>query len=186
MNEHGGHNNGHGTSAGGETLNQVREILFGAQARDIDGRFQQLEQLVRQQTEALRSELSVRLDALESHVKAEVSALSERVKAEQQARSARLEELHGESQRGLRRLEERLDGAEERSGNGLREAREQLLAQTKAVRDEAQRVLDQLSAEVARQVTRLEAGKTDRRELAFLLNDLAVRLHQDRDAPPAQ
>lgn len=186
MNEHDAQNNGHGPSGGGETLSQVREILFGAQARDIDGRFQQLEQMMRQQTEALRTELGVRLDALESHVKAEVSALSERVKAEQQARATRLDELHNESQRGLRRLEERVDGVDERSNNGLRDAREQLLAQTKAARDEAQRVLDQLSAEVTRQVGRLEAGKTDRRELAFLLNDLAVRLHEDRDASPAQ
>src|SRR5438094_3400039 len=60
------------TGLGGENLDKVRDILFGAQLRDSDRRFSRLEETLAKQVTELREESRKRLDSLEAFLKKEL------------------------------------------------------------------------------------------------------------------
>ena len=71
-----------------ESLDKVRDILFGGQMRDYDRRFATLEERLIRETNELREDVKKRLAALEQLLAREVDALNDRVKAEQEERSS--------------------------------------------------------------------------------------------------
>jgi hypothetical protein len=69
-------------SASPDSLEKVRDILFGAQMRDNERRFAHLEEGLLKESADLREETGSRFDTLENFIKQEIAALSDRVKAE--------------------------------------------------------------------------------------------------------
>src|SRR5215813_12388102 len=79
--------NGGSELAEGGNIDKIRDILFGAQSRDIEKRILRLEERVAKETAALREDVNKRLEFLESYIKKEVDALTDRLKVEQTERS---------------------------------------------------------------------------------------------------
>src|SRR5262249_50968813 len=73
--------------SGAASLDKVRDILFGAQARDTDRRFTRLEDVIARETAELKDDVRRRLGALEEYVKQEFESLAERLKKELEARA---------------------------------------------------------------------------------------------------
>jgi hypothetical protein len=67
-------------------LDKIRDILFGAQAREHDRRFAQLEQHLIREASDLRNDLKRRFEGLELYIKKEVEALTSRLTKEQEVR----------------------------------------------------------------------------------------------------
>src|SRR5438045_4152884 len=65
-----------------ESLDQVRDILFGNQMRDHDRRFAQIDEKLAAELADFRQETKKSLTALEEFVKSEFAALSQRLTAE--------------------------------------------------------------------------------------------------------
>ncbi|MFI5179118.1 MAG: hypothetical protein ACHQO8_11165, partial [Vicinamibacterales bacterium] len=57
-------------------LDKVRDILFGGQARDIDRRFQRIEERLLKETADLKDDVRKRLSALEQFMKQESATLA--------------------------------------------------------------------------------------------------------------
>lgn len=55
----------------GESIDKVRDILFGAQVRDFERRFSALEKHLRNEVSDLSSAMSKRFDSLESYLEEE-------------------------------------------------------------------------------------------------------------------
>jgi hypothetical protein len=82
-------NNGHREqSAAGAPMEQVREILFGAQLKDMEIRFKRQEERFAQEISDVRDSFKKRLDSLENFMKSEVSGLLERLRRESEEREA--------------------------------------------------------------------------------------------------
>ena len=122
--------------AGIDNLDQVRDILFGADIRKYDQRLERLEERVMQEIGALRQDTKDGIESLASSVKKELGALAEQLQSEQSTRSAAREEIAGDLKRmdrdhqaGMARLDEQLSAA-------ARGVRQDLVDESKSLRDE--------------------------------------------------
>lgn len=104
-----------GSTRNAESLEQVRDLLFGSEMRALDRRVQRVEERVAREMTALRSDLKLRLESLQNDLSREVDGLTRalgeeraerqelvdkmtaRIEAVGEAIEARLEELRGEA-----------------------------------------------------------------------------------------
>jgi len=71
-------------------MNQVRDLLFGTQFRDIETRFQRQEAKFLREVNDAREALKVRLDSLENFMRSETASLVHRLNTEATERDAAL------------------------------------------------------------------------------------------------
>lgn len=167
------------TGPGGESLDKVRDILFGSHARSTEQQIARLDKKVSKDVQDVRDEFKKRLESLEHYVKNELGSLNERLKAEQGER------LHGDKELAQtftaagKTFEKRLNELDERTADNHRELRKTILDQSKALRDEISQTQRDLSALLERSFADLRQSKTDRFALADLLTDMALRLKDE-------
>ena len=76
-----------------ESLDQVRDILFGGQMRTVETRLKGAEERLSLEQESMRAEFTKRVADLDALSKRETQALHERIAAESDARTAALKAL---------------------------------------------------------------------------------------------
>jgi len=168
---------------GGGNIDNIREILFGAQMRQYEKRFQRIEELMARDSRDLRDEVERRLVALETFVKQEYEAVGERIVAEHEERGTAVRDLGKEVAAGARELDKRSTRLEEKLGKGLKDLREKLLEQSKSLTTEMRERNDVLSTALTAMVDELRAEKADRAALASLFTEMAMRLNEEFRLP---
>ena len=83
-------------AAGGQGLEQVREILFGQQNRTLDQRLQQVEGRIDEALAALRRETAERFADLETLIKNDVTGLIDKLRTQGQERSELFQQVKGD------------------------------------------------------------------------------------------
>jgi len=159
-----------------ESLDQVRDILFGGQMRMVDTRLRGLEERLALENSALRNDLSRQIAELEESSRQEFAAQAERLSAERTKRADDLKSLSAEMKEALKGLERRHIQFEEAAGQADSEVRDQLLKQSAAFSAELARTADRLTKELDRAESALRADKVDITTLAGSLTDMAARL----------
>lgn len=160
-------------SAGGAgsdaNVDQIREIIFGAQIRDYEARFQ-----------ALKDQFEDAFKKLKQELKAEARALDAAIEAERSDRRNEDESLDALIQTRFAELGKELAAAEARADDRI----DKLARDTAAARRELERSIEggnqNLDARLTAVADDLSSRKLARDELAALLNELAQRLS---DAP---
>ncbi len=169
-----------------ESLDKVRDILFGSQSREYEKRFARLEERLIKEAADLRDELRKRFDTLEDYTKKEVESLAARLRTEQEQRT--------ESARDISRHLDETSGAFEKKTNELtdhliaaqRELRDQILNQSKTMSDEIRQKHESTAAALERATAELRDEKTDRAALASLFMEVAMRLNNEFKIPDAE
>lgn len=164
-------------------VDKIRDILFGSQMRDYDGRFARLEESLRKESSDLRESTKKRLDALESFVKKELESLEARLKSERQERTESHEQVSGDLKSTAAALGRKIAEVENQNGQAHREVRKDLLEQSKNLSEEIQTKVDELTSLLDRRVQELRKDKTDRAALAGLLTEVAMRLNEEFQIP---
>jgi DNA repair exonuclease SbcCD ATPase subunit len=172
-------------SSGGN-IDNIREILFGAQMRQYEKRFQRLEELLAKELADLRKEMKRRLDALETFTKQESDALGERIKAEKDERKAGLVDVGKEIAGLTKDLEKKAGRLEDLFGKGLKELRSKLLEQSKALSEDLRSTGDSLLENLGKDIEELRQDKTDRAALISLFNEMALRLGEELHLPEVE
>ncbi|ALF54475.1 hypothetical protein ACX27_19120 [Nostoc piscinale CENA21] len=170
------------TNGIGETnsLDKVRDILFGNQIRDVDKKFTRLEENLISEIVSLRDETRKRLDALETYIRQEVDSLTAQLKKEQLERDAGMRSLSEEQKNSNLSLENKISQVDEQTTNRQRELREHILNQSKNLQDDLQQKYEEILAVLKREMQDIQREKTDRSKLAALFTELAVRLNTDQ------
>jgi hypothetical protein len=161
------------------SLDQIRDILLGAAVRDTDKKLARLEERLLKEQEDLKEDTRHRFESLEVFVKIEIEALAERLQAGQNARDEMLRALTQELKDVVSGFEKRTTQHAEQTAKAQRELRQQILDQSKTLREEYRGQYRQLSDAVSRALHDLRVEKTDRAVLAALLSELAMRLRHD-------
>ena len=159
-----------------ESLDKVRDILFGGQMRAVETRLQGLEERLRREHETLRADFAKQIAELDSYARSEAQALAERLAAERTKRTDELKSLAAEIKESLRGLEKRHVKLEESTSMADAGLRDQLLLQVKGASAELAKLAERLTAELQRSHQELKATKTDSAALSTLFSDLASRL----------
>ena len=173
---------GEGGAAG--NLEKVRDLLFGGQMRDYERKFARLEDRLVKDTADLRDELKKRLAALESYMKAEVETLSERLRIEQDARLGGAKELARVVSDTAQQFEQKTSQLDDLIARTQRDLRQQLHAVQQELGDDIRQRVEDVLARLAQDTRELRGDKADRRTLATLLTDMAMRLTADGATAP--
>ena len=159
-----------------ESLDKVRDILFGSQMRAVDTRLQGLEERLREEHESLRADFAKQVESLDGFIRSEVQTLTERLAAERAKRTEEMKALAAEIKEAIRALEKRHVRLEETANMADAALRDQLLLQSTTAAAELGKLGERLGAELKRSHAELASAKTDRTTLASLLTDMAGRL----------
>lgn len=167
---------GGGDEATTQSLEKVRDILFGQQVRDSEKRFGRLEDRLQKELAEAREQFAKRMSAIEAFIKSEVDSLSDRAKAEQTERTKADRELAAELTDTTKTLEKKLSDLDGRTTETLRDIRKLILEQSKALRDEQQRNHAELTQALSRAAAELRHDKADRLGMAEMFADIAIKL----------
>ncbi len=163
-------------SAVPESLEAVRDILFGAQMRSVESRLQAMEERLLREQNQLRTDLIRKIDDLESRTRDEFRAASERMTADRSRGSEETRALGAELTQAHRDLEQRHLRLQEATSLADAEIRDQLLMHASATSSEFARTRQALTADMAGKHQELMTKKTDRVALARMLAEVARRL----------
>jgi chromosome segregation ATPase len=128
-------------------MEQVRELLFGAQLKDMETRFQRQEERSQREITDLRNALKTRIDSLENFMKSEVASLLHRLKDEQDERAEMIkaeQRERNENQRAEQRERTEAIAQVTKDLTAANEAFERKLAKLSSTLDNAERELRQL------------------------------------------
>jgi hypothetical protein len=159
-----------------ESIDQVRDLLFGGQMRMVDARIQSLDERLAHETTAMRADFERQVTELDSAIRKELARHSERLVAERTKTVDDLKALSAELRDSLRSLEKRHTTLEEAAGLADAELRDHLLKQGASFSNDLARTSDRLSSELTRITTQLQADKLDSSALAAGLTELAGKL----------
>ena len=168
-----------------ESVDQIREILFGGQMKEYEGRFHRVEERLSQDVLELRQEMRKRLDSLESFMKTELESLSQQICSEQEKREDATESVSENLKTLAQKLEGKITQVDQSAQDGLRDIREQVLQQSKSLAEEIRDSGARLSAALQQELQELRNDKTDRATLASLLTEVALRLQDEFKLPDA-
>ena len=168
------------------SLDQIRDLLFGAVVRDTDKKLARLEERLLKEQDELKEDARRRFESLELFVKQEMESLDERLQVEHNTRDEALKRLTQELKDIVSGFEKKTTQLDEQTAKAQRELRQQILDQSKTLRDEYRGQYRQLSEAVSRALQELRVEKTDRAALAALLSELAVRLRHDLALPVSE
>ena len=132
-------------------MDQIRDIIFGPQMQEYDGRFKALENRLLAESQALREELTSRIDELSDKMEAAL-------RTEQGDRMAASDRLQKNLDDLGKTLEDKLDAQADKAAEDLNA--------TKTA------ILDKLAS--------LDDAKTNRETLATLLRQVAGRLENGK------
>ena len=163
-------------------LDKIRDILFGAQAREHDRRFAQLEQHLLREATDLRNDLKRRFESLELYIKKEVESLANRLSKEQDLRGESVTRLTQDLMHLAATLEEKACRLEQQATQAQSHVLQQLTERTNELADEARVRHAETTSAIEGAVRDLRAEKTDRAVLAAILIEAAQRLSND-EAP---
>jgi hypothetical protein len=164
-------------------IDKIREILFGAQARDYERRFVRLEEKLSKEAAESREDSRRRFEALENYIKQEIAAISDRIRSENQQRTQVAEDITRELRDLARSMAGKMAQMDEQSAHNYRDLRQQLLDQSKILSDDLRNKQDEMSAALTREARELQNSKTDREALANLFNEVAMRLKDEFRLP---
>ena len=168
--------NGSATEAPQESIDQVRDLLFGSQMRMVDARIQNLDERLRQDTSNLRADFERRLSDLDTAIKNELTQHASRLDAERNKRVEDLKSLGNEMRESLKTLEKRHQTFEQAAGQADAELRDHLLKQGASFTSDLGKTSDRLSSELDRISTALKSDKLDVAAIVSGLTDLAGKL----------
>ena len=168
-------------------MEQVRELLFGAQLKDVDTRFQRLEERFLREISDVQEALKTRLDSLENFMKSETGSLLHRLQEAQAERDSLIRDEQRERAESLSKLAKELaasaDAFERRTtklsgalDTTERELRNLLMTESSALSAKVEeRYQDALNV-LAGTAAQIRHDMVYRSALSGMFTDLAVKL----------
>lgn len=172
-----------GGMMGAGNIDQIREILFGAQAQQYDQKFNRLEGLLKKELTDIRDETKRALDSLENFAKKEFESLADELNAEKREKTETLEDLSEALNNTNKNLEKKITKLDDKGIKVQRDLQEQILQQSKELMEEIRAKHEKVSSALNDAVKDLTDKKTDRVALANLLTEMSLRLKEEFGFP---
>lgn len=169
-----------------DRLHQVRAILFGEKADEIDARLQDMERSFEARHEELQSACTERIRELEVHFTAELSRVVGLVEQESYERLNDVAQTSREIQASAKAMEMRLGKIDSHRESGERELRQQLSDQSKSLAADIQESSKRLTQLIEGHVATFTEAKLDRDAFSKILVEAAERVSaREEQAPTA-
>ncbi len=161
-------------------LEKIRDILFGAERRESDRRFADLEQ--RLEGQAVQSELEIqrRMEAFEELIKEEVRALGTEITTAQQVSADRLDKLASELRASMSEVQGQVEELSTRTATADQDLRDQLAQQGASLSDSIRHNYEELSTILQQSAQEIRAESVNWAGLGTMLGDLANQVSAKR------
>ena len=159
-----------------ESLDQVRDILFGGQMRMVDARLQGLEARMQQEQASMRAEFTRELAEVDETTKKGIAQLGEQLATERTRRAEDLKALSADMKDLVKSLERGHQALEEAASQADAELRDHLVRQSAVQSADLARTAERLSNQLEQVSTKLQNEKLDTSALASGLTDFVSRL----------
>ena len=159
-----------------ESLDQVRDILFGGQMRMVESRLRGLEERIMQEHKAMRTESVRKIADVEEASKKELANQADRLTTERAKRVDELKALAAEVKESFKNLERRHQKLEESASLADADLRDQLMKHSAALSTELSRTAERLTSAIESTAGSLRAEKVDTTTLATTLTEMAAKL----------
>lgn len=159
-----------------ESLDQVRDILFGGQMRMVDARLQGLEARMQQEQASMRAEFTRELANLDDAMKRGVSQLNDQLSNERTKRADDPKALSADMRELVKSLERRHQALEEAASQADADLRDHLVRQSAQQSADLAKTAERLSNQLDQVSTKLQNEKLDTSALATGLTDFVSRL----------
>jgi hypothetical protein len=166
-----------------QSIEKVRNILFGAQTRQFEQKFDRLESLLQKEIANVRDDTKISFNSLENYIKKEIATLTDQLKTEKDERIESAEALSQLLKESSNNLEKKIAKLDEKNVKSQRDLQEQILQQSKELMTEIRAKHEEISASLEQSVNRLVEDKTDRLALANLFMEMSMRLKDEFDIP---
>jgi SMC interacting uncharacterized protein involved in chromosome segregation len=162
-----------------QNLAQVRELLFGAQTRDIERQVHSVREELQSNISELKQELTDQLSSLEETIRNELRAARDMITSEQSQREVGLTQLTTTltDQFTSRTLD--ISNALQRTENELREHTQK---QTQNIWDDLQARYDDLNKRMEHELSSLQQAATPKTALGEMFREMAARLNDVESA----
>ncbi|HSX61848.1 MAG TPA: hypothetical protein VLF18_16785 [Tahibacter sp.] len=166
-------------------VDQIRDILFGGQMRDYERRFQELNERIEADFDALRQEQERRFAQLDKRLDEQLEKLGRALRQETADRTAATDEIESRLLQSARAQRSELATAVDTLNHDLSAAEERLRAALAEVDAALKEHNVRLNQSLTRSRDELRGEKVGREDLAALLTEVALRLKGDFDLPGA-
>ena len=166
------------TAQNQDSMHQVRDLLFGAQMREIDQRLDQMQKSFTAEIKLLKDEITTGLfEPLQSYVKQENASLVERVTKECTDREQVIALLTSRSSETEQRLTGRLGHLDKMLAQVEQTMQESISEESIKLRDEIREKSIAQTAALDAQSATLKDEKADRSTLAALFLELSTKMN---------
>jgi hypothetical protein len=162
-----------------ESVDKIRDILFGHQMRDYDKRFTRLEDRLLSEIKELREATSKQLESVEAFIKKEIELLNQQLAAEQEQNAKAAKALSKDLESNIRTISRRIEKMVEKQRKDSQDLRQQLLEQTKNLSEQIRNKHRESSQALQNNVADLRAEKMDRSALSQMFVEMAVRMSDE-------
>lgn len=160
-----------------ESIGKIRDILFGNNINEIDKRFNSLEQGLQETISSLRDEIQKKLHSFDDFFKSEISMVLDQLKKEQTVRSTALEKVSKE----LEKINASIEATNDELKNSIRDVRTKMMDHYKENTESISTLDKDLRKLINKEVNQLTDSKVDRKALAVMLSDMALKLSESKE-----
>jgi len=164
------------TSSATESINQIRDILFGEQMRVMEDRFAALEQRINEHQKSIHDQLHEYSENLQASIDQTVATFNDQLANERRARDKLIDELDKNAQRLRDEDNNRVSQIEADALDSFKLAKRDLKDQIEAAEVRLSSEQARLVEDMSLQNRDLQQRKVDSGELSDLLAELAIRL----------
>ncbi|WP_342348626.1 hypothetical protein [uncultured Nitrospira sp.] len=158
------------------SLDKVRDILFGAQSREIEKRFAVLEDRLLQESGRLREDLTKSVEDLKTHMNQEIQGLVGKLQQEQDRRTSTIQDMGQTVKTVETQISKRIVELTEHASNQFQAIRADMQKQKHELIEQDQEAMSRMESQFQQAVNELKVEKTDRAVLAEMLMEVALRL----------
>jgi len=163
----------------GQSIDKVRDILFGAQLRQYDQRFANAEKSQQREMSNLRKEVKKTTDSLEAYMEKEFESAAGQLKTEESERREEDKDISKKMDALAKSFDKKVSQLSEKLQEARRDLHGQILKQSKELSNEIQEKYESVTTALENAIGELRNDKTDRIELANLLLEVSMRLKED-------
>jgi len=158
------------------SLDKVRDILFGAQSREIGKRFAVLENRLLQESGLLRQELTKSVEDLKGQMNQAILGLVGKLQQEQDQRVTTIQEMGQTAKAVETQFSQRISELTEQASKQFQAMGTEMQQQKHDLMEQHQQAMSRMESQFQQAVNELKKDKTDRAALAEMLMEVALRL----------
>jgi len=157
-------------------VDQIREILFGSQSRELKEKFDKLEASIKNIHEEMRKKMEQAQNDFNSKIESEVETISRKIKNMTSQQQDEFADVRDSALKQEKRLQNSLDIVEEELNAKREQLQKQQAENTITLRSQMDTLQDELLSVLDEKISELGLGKLSRDDAADIMMEAAMAM----------